>query len=196
MFFQIELAFSMFCQPARLVYPSAQPASPNIPVKFADIETAREMFFRICVWRYLLSDNDQGWSSSSTSFTKIKSLMNQWHQSFDAYLSSRSDNSPEESRRAYFLRQQVCLIVGAMLFSVREDVPERRSCRPDVVDLSSPSKIQIFVRISDNRKVNLSGINGGSPAALKDSGPGLWPHAKRMRLDGGSDFILLELSSA
>lgn len=81
-----------------------------------------------------------------------------------------------------------------MLFSVREDVPSNGLCRPGLVDLSNPTKIQIFVRISDHRKVNLSGINGGTPAALKDSGPGFWPHAKRMKVEGGTDFISLELS--
>ena len=196
MFFQIELTLSMFCQPERLVYPHRQPPPIEIPAEFQDVETARQTLFQICACRYLLANEYREWSNSSESFIAVKSLLRRWYEAFDRYLSSKSESSPDEAKRAYFLRQQASVFVGAVLFSVREDVPTKRYRRPALVDLSTPCKIYIYVRIDNNRKVNLSAINGGIPAALRDSGSGLWPHAKRVRVDGENDFILLELSES
>lgn len=56
MFFQIELALSMFCDPDRVVYPVTRQTCPKIPTQFQDVETARDSFFQICVWVSLIYD--------------------------------------------------------------------------------------------------------------------------------------------
>ena len=197
MFLQIELAFCMFCQPDRIVYfdqNQTRPQAPQIPEQFTDLMQARDMFFNICFWRYVLFADGESWTESSRAFREIHALIVRWHNAIDAYMNSDYQDNEEEHNRAFALKQQVCLLVGALLYSVRTDVPVRCYCRPSLVDLSVPTKISIFVRINEGRKVNLSGINTGVPANLKVSGLWLWPHAKRMRVEGDDDYILLELA--
>ena len=198
MFFQIEVLFGMFCQPDRLISSSSQlfqVPCPEVPVRFTSLESAGNLFFQICVWRFTLSHGGRPWSKTSASFQEIRTLMVRWQDSLDAYLLHLTDEDAREIGRTYYLRQQVQLMVGAMLYSAREDATPYCCSRPEVVDLSIPSKILIFIRIEGDRKINLSGINGGRPGSMKACGIWLWPHAKRIAVHGGNDLISLEFTA-
>ena len=198
MFFQIELCFGMFSQPDRLISSSAQlfqVPSPEIPERFTSLENAGNLFFQICAWRFTLSHGGRPWSRTSASFQEIRLLMVKWQNSLDAYLAHVPPDDTQELGRAHALRQQIQLLVGAMLYSAREDATPYCCSRPEVVDLSIPSKILIFIRIHGDRKINLTGINAGRPAKLKESGIWMWPHAKRIAVQGGEDLISLEFTA-
>ncbi len=198
MFFQIELLFCMFCQPERLISSSVQlfqVPCPDIPARFTNLESAGNLFFQICAWRFTLSHGGRPWSKASASFQEIRTLMVRWQDSLNAYILHLTPNDLTEIGRAYCLRQQVQLLVGAMLYSVREDVTSYCCSQPEVADLSIPSKILIFIQIKGDRKVNLSGVNGGRPASLKNCGIWLWPHAKRVAVHGGDDLVSLEFTA-
>ena len=199
MFFQIELLFCMFCQPDRLVASSAQQYNvpcPDIPHKFWSLESARDLMFQICAWRYTLSHGGRPWSQQSAAFLEIRLLLRKWQDALDVYLAELPADDEKEHARAHSLRQQVQLLVGAILYSGRDDTSPYCCSRPEVVDLSIPSKILIFIRIRGDRKINLTGINAGRPATLKDSGIWLMPHAKRIAVHGGEDMVSLEFSAS
>lgn len=189
MFFQIQLVLSMFCEPSRLIINDAlqfQESSPRIPRTFANLESAREAFLRICFWRYILSHQGEAWSSTSPGFLRIKGLVAEWHRSLSS-LESTLQSTDDDRKRLATVRQGAQVLVGAMLYSVREDVPTDYFGRPALVYLMMPSKIAIFTRINNDRKINLAGINGGLCP---------WPHAKRVSGPGGENFVVLELSIA
>jgi hypothetical protein len=199
MFFQIELLFSMFCNPQRIFANSTQQYQqpcPNIPSAFSSLHSARDSFFQICTWRYTLFHAGRPWSSTSAAFLEIRTLMIRWQDAFDGYLVTVLPSDSTEMKRAYSLRQQVQLLVGAMLYSGRDDVSPYMCSIPEVVDLSIPSKILVFIRIKGDRKINLTGINAGRPAILKESGIWLWPHAKRITVHGGEDLVSLEFTTS
>lgn len=189
MFFQIQLVMSMFCEPARLVWNAAPPANqtaPNIPRNFSSFQSAREALFQICVWRYVLTHRGEAWSSTSAGFLEVKTLLSKWHQSLNMLADSLPSDVPEERRRFDALKLQGQIQVGAILYSVRDDAPSGFMNRPALVYLSMPSKIAIFTRISNSRKINLSGINGRLSST---------PHAKRVGGPDGENFIVMELST-
>ncbi len=198
MMVQIELLFSMFRPPDEVVgctSHQAQQISPlTIPTRFNNLQHARDMFFRVCLRRYTLCLAGSTWSSSSTSFAEIHTLLSAWHQSLQVYTTSINSEDTEEIARAHALREQACAMVGAMLYSVREETCESHYCRPVRVDLSTESKVLIFVRLRAGQRVNLSGINRGRPPGLKATGLQLWPHARRLIGYGGHDFVTLELT--
>ena len=196
MFLQMELMFCMFCQPDRIAYYDSgqtQPQVPHIPPKFISLEFARDAFYHICLRRYALSSAGAAWSASSPAFQEVILLVRQWHWAVDAYVTSDCERNDVERKRAFYLKQQASLLVGALLYSVRTDIPVNCYCRPILADLSVSSKLSIFVRVHDGRKVNLTGINTGVPADLKASGLWLWPNAKRLKVEGGDDYVLLEI---
>ena len=198
MFFQIELLFCIFCQPTRLISSSTrlfQIPSPDIPSRFDSIGSAGNLFFQICTWRFTLSHGGRPWSQSAASYKEIMSLVVKWSGALDSYIADIPLEDTKERTRAYSLRQQAQMLVGAMLYSARDDVSPYCCSRPEVVDLSIPSKMLIFIRIRDDRTINLSGINAGRPNVLKDSGIWLWPHAKRIAVHGGEDLISLEFTA-
>ena len=189
MFFQIQLVLSMFCEPARLICNNTEHVNsvfPDIPPSFSSLEKARDAFFRICVWRFILSHRGEIWGKTSESFLQIKSLFAKWHESLNALEAKFAADDMEDRRRSADPRRHAQIFVGAILFSVEEDVPTNCLTRPTLVYLSMPSKIAIFTRISNSRKINLSGINNGLWP---------WPHAKRVGGPGGENFVVLELSS-
>ena len=190
MFFQIQLVISMFCEPARLVCnnePQVLSAYPDIPTTFEDVHDARHALFRICVWRYIISYKGEEWSGSSPGFQKVRSLLTQWHDSLAVLERSFPESEIEDRKKVGGLRNQAQILVGAMLYSARDGVPKTCYGHPTLVYLSMPTKIAIFTRISESRKINLAGINGGlSP----------WPHAKRVSGPTGENFVVLELSTS
>ena len=189
MFFQIQLVFAMFREPARLVWnspPDPEQPQPEVPEIFTDVESARTAIFSICVWRYIVSHRGETWSDSSARFHEVRTWLAKWQEAFSILVNSIPPEASEDHRKATALRLQAQIMVGALLYSVRDDVPTDYSSNPALVYLSMPSKIAIFTRISNNRKINLSGING----RLSSS-----PHAKRVGGPGGESFIVLELTT-
>ena len=190
MFFQIQLVTSMFCEPARIDCNNAlhlQRSCPDIPQTFPNAESARLAFFRICIWRFTVSYQGGEWLSTSPAFLEVKALLGRWHESLNSLETSLPPNAEAERKSIAAVRGAVQVLVGAILYSVRTDAPVTCSSRPTLVYLQMPSKIAIFTRISNNRKVNLSGINGGLAP---------WPHAKRVGGPAGENFVVLELSLA
>jgi len=119
--------------------------------------------------------------------------MTQWSTALDRYLHSLDTSRYEERRQAESLRRQTSVFFGSILFSLREDLPLKRCCRPVLVDLSNATKILVYVRIDEARTVDLSVIQRGYQANQQDTGSGLRSHAKRVRYEG-IECILIELS--
>ncbi|KAK3705988.1 hypothetical protein LTR37_012982 [Vermiconidia calcicola] len=181
MFFQVQLL--------------SEETVPEIPRIFLDLQTARDWFFRICIWRYVLSHRGEQWLSTSSSFLEIRSLMKKWHQVLDASFSASSIAADIKlEKQLSVLKRQVHPLMGSMLYSARIDVPEYCYFRPTLVYLSLPSRIAVFIPVDPGQKVNLTGINRGRPATSDDAfSP--WPHAKRVTGPNTENFIELELSA-
>ena len=190
MLFQIELVFSMFCEPERIMLndvPQTDLEPPSIPAEFSDLGTACNAIFRIIVWRYIIMHRAEAWSHSSHGFMTVKTLLDQWYQALAALQAKLLENDVEQYHRIEALRLQIRVLSGAMLYSVREDIPPKTLCRPALVYLSLPDKLTIFTSLDKNRKVNLSGMNGTLYP---------WPHAKRVGGPNGDNFVALEFTAS
>lgn len=189
MLFQIELVFSMFCEPQRLMMnetPAADIQAPNIPAELEDTNAASDAIFQIILWRYIILHRGQVWSKTSSSFPTVMSMLERWDQSVTRLQSRLSDNHVEEYHRAAALKRNMQVLTGAILYSVREDIPPQTLCRPALVYVSLQNKITIFTSIDKNRKINLSGLNGTLYP---------WPHAKRVGGLNGDNFVSLEFTT-
>lgn len=192
MFFQMELMLSMFVQPDRLIHLESrcvQPSLPRLPAVFADTETARRAFFHIIAARYSLVHAGAEWSATSAAFRKVRESLVHWMSAFDAYLSR---NSATDSSRGFYMREQACLLVGAILYSARSQQAIDCFCRPVMVDCADAFKISIFIRIRGSVKVNLAGVNTGTPPKLKEELE-LWPHARCVHSEGNDALVVMEL---
>jgi hypothetical protein len=190
MLFQIELVFSMFREPERIMLneiPQTDPDPPSIPAEFPDLRTACNTIFRIIVWRYIILHRAEVWSRSSHGFTTVKSMLDKWYLSLAALQARVPESEVEQYHRIEALRKQVRVLSGAMLYSIREDIPPKTLCRPALVYLSLPDKLTIFTNIERSRKVNLSGMNGTLYP---------WPHAKRVGGPNGDNFVALEFTAS
>lgn len=195
MFFQMELMLSMFVQPddiTNMDWHDLQPAMQKIPPIFPDAESATRGFFHIVARRYSLVNNGAEWSLTSAAFREVRALLQRWMAAFDAYLRQLLPSTAEGCKRIFYMREQACLLIGAMLFSARNQVPLDCFCRPVSVDLATPYRISITIRVHDAVKVNLSGMNTGTPSKIRDPKLGLWPHARYVRWEEGNGIVLME----
>lgn len=195
MFFQIELMLSMFIQPDESLHAGQrrlQPALPEIPSIFQDTESAAREFFHIVARKYSLTSNGAEWSLSSAAFGEVRALLTQWVAAFDAYLATMTSSNTTNGNRAFYMREQACLLIHAILFSARCQVPLDCYCRPVSVDLATPLRISISIRIHDAVKVNLSGVNTGTPSKIRDPQFELWPHVRYVRWEGGDGLVVME----
>ena len=189
MLFQIEIVFTMFCEPERIMlndFPEASSEPPMIEAEFPDVATACDAIFRIIVYRYIIMHLKEAWSNTSRGFLAVRGLMEKWYRSLSALQARVPDNDVEQFHRIEALRKQIRVLSGAILYSVRDDIPAKTCCRPTLVYLS-PDTLTIFTGIDRNRKVNLSGMN----ATLYP-----WPHAKRVGGLHGDSFVALEFTSS
>ena len=193
MFLQIELMFCIFCPPSRILgneVENTPMARPVIPACFSSIKDARNLFAQICVWRYHISMTALPWDKYSEAFQSIWSLIGEWNQAFAAYIvTGASENS-----KIAAMRHQVCLLIGAMLYSVEEAALAGTDtcCYPTLVDLRTSTKMQIYVRIPADRRINLTTINGSRICDAADVEARLLPRAKRVPGVGADDCVLLE----
>lgn len=190
MLFQIELVFSMFREPGRVVLneiPDNDARPPTFPAEFSSVEAACDAIFRIILWRYIILHRGEEWSRTSDGFLTVRSLMDKWHKSLSAFQARLTDNEVEQYHRLEALRKQVRVLSGAILYSVRDDVPAKTECHPTLVYLSLPDKLTVFTSIDRNRKVNLSGLNGTLYP---------WPHAKRVGGPNGDNFVSMEFTAS
>jgi hypothetical protein len=190
MLFQIEIIFTMFCEPQRIMLndlSEAEPEPPKIVAEFPDIAAACNAVFRIIVYRYIVMHRNEAWSNNSCGFLTVRNLMEKWYRSLSALQAKVPDHDVEQFHRIEALRKQIRVLSGAMLYSVRDDIPAKTLCRPTLVYLALPDKLTIFTGIDHNRKVNLSGMNGTLYP---------WPHAKRVGGPNGDSFVALEFTSS
>ena len=190
MLFQIELIFSMFCEPERVMLsgtPMIDEQSPIIPAEFSDVGSACCALFRIMAWRYITIQRGEVWSRTSHGFLLVKSLFKTWLQSLARLQSTLQDNEVQQYHRIEALRHQAKVLNGAILYSVRDDIPAKTLCRPALVYLSLPDKLTIYTSIDRHRKVNLNGMNGTLYP---------WPHAKRVGGPNGDNFVAMELTAS
>jgi hypothetical protein len=190
MLFQIELVFTMFCEPERVMLsgtPLIDEQSPVIPAEFNDVGSACCALFRILTWRYITIQRGELWSRTSDGFLLVKSLFARWVQSLARLQITLRDNEVEQYHRIEALRNQARVITGAILYSVWDDIPAKTLCRPTLVYLSLPDKLTIYTSIDRHRKVNLAGMNGMLYP---------WPHAKRVGGPNGDNFVAMEFTAS
>lgn len=190
MLFQIEIIFTMFCEPDRVMLNEVSEVNsepPNFPAEFVDIPSACNAVFRIILWRYIVLHRNEAWTNTSCGFLTVRNLMEKWYRALSALQANVPDNEVEQYHRIEALRKQIRVLSGAILYSVREDIPGKTLCRPTLAYLSLPDKLTIFTGIDRNRKVNLSGMNGTLYP---------WPHAKRVGGPDGDSFVALEFTAS
>ena len=197
MFFQMELMLSMFAKPDYLVYPDLEKMHSSqlkIPAAFTDLRAARHAFFQIISRRYNAIYSGLEWTQSSVAFQEIRMLLAKWLTALDAYLAMLCSKDTAEYDRAYFLREQTCLLIGGLLYCARAEVPIKCFCHPIIANFSSPLRLSITIQIHGKTKVNLSGVNTGTPAKIKDPELSLWPHARCVKGQNNENLVLLELN--
>ena len=197
MFFQMELVLTMFAHPDCLIYSDLEQMHNSrllIPAAFTDLRAARHTFFHIISRRYSAVYKGLEWSQSSTAFQEIRMLLSKWLTALDAYLVVLCSNDTAEYDRAFYLREQTCLLIGGMLYSARAEVPIKYFCHPIMANFSSPLRLSITIQIHGNTKVNLSGVNTGTPARIKDSELSLWPQARCVKGQNNENLVVLDLN--
>lgn len=197
MFLQIELMFCLFCQPANIFsehHESHDNCKPRIPRTFDCIKEARDTFVQICAWRYDESIVQRAWTRTSEAFASVWSLLADWQKTFKTLLRHIATEGSEVKARAETLKQQVCVLTGALLYSTEPSASAEALCYPALADLRTPSKLQIYVRLPSTRRINLTAINGGRMCSPADTEARVLPRAKRVAGDGTVDSVLLEFS--
>lgn len=197
MFRQMELMFCMFCPPTKVLaseHTWLSTAKPQIPSTFPNLKTARDLFVEICVWRYNPSLWGIRWTADSIAFQEIWNLVLHWHNSFESFVATLESAGPLAHEKAEAIKQQVCLLVGAFKYSAEDSMYAGACCYPTLVDLRTPSKLQINVRVPSDDRINLHSINGNRMCEVADSDHRVLPHVKRVPSVRDNDSILLEFT--
>ena len=128
MLFQIEIIFTMFCEPERIMLnelPEADPEPPSIAAEFTDVAAACDAIFRIIVYRYIIIHLNEAWSNTSRGFLTIRGLMEKWYRSLSELQARVPDNDVEQFHRIEALRKQIRVLSGAILYSVSKLMGKR-----------------------------------------------------------------------
>ncbi|KIW35420.1 uncharacterized protein PV07_02117 [Cladophialophora immunda] len=191
---QVETVVSIFRTPMFL--PGAEPtisfdqSIPRLPKAFHDPVQIQQKFFEVFCWRFSYALRHREWNRTCSGFHQLHSLLRQWYGLVRNYILGIDGQKPtgEDLQLAKIMSVQFRMIYAALWYSIGDETPQyQHPGHANMVDLSSPDKVTVFVPVKIDPQYESRDLQLES--GTRDKPIGIWPDIEIINSPGQSRYV-------